>query len=48
MEETAAWLFKFATALFNSMMTTWGILGVGLISTFLVVRVVNFIKRFLK
>lgn len=33
---------------FNSIATDWGIIGIGMISIFVLQRVINFIKRFFK
>lgn len=46
--DVANFLFNTSVSFFNSIMTDWGIIGIGLISTFLLIRVVNFIKRFFK
>lgn len=48
MTEVATWLFNVGIAFFNSLLYDWGIIGFGVISTFLLIRVVNFIKRFFK
>lgn len=46
--QVSNFLFSVGLSLFNSLMTEWGIIGLGLVSTFLLIRVVNFIKRFFK
>lgn len=46
--EVANFIFTFGLSLFQSISTTWGIIGMGLLSTFLLLRVVNFIKRFFR
>lgn len=48
MVEVANYLFNTSILFFNSLMSDWGIIGIGVISTFLLVRVVNFIRRFFK
>lgn len=48
MRQTAQWLFSTGLSFFNSIMSDWGVIGVGLVSTFLIIRVVNFVKRFFK
>lgn len=42
------WLFNTGKSLFDSILTDWGIIGLGILSTFLIIRVVNFMKRFFK
>lgn len=46
--QVAEFLFNTGTMFFNSIMTTWGIIGMGIVSTFILVRVANFIKRFFR
>lgn len=46
--QVSNFLFSVGLSLFNSIMSDWGIIGLGLISTFLLIRVVNFMKRFFK
>lgn len=48
MAQVAQWLFDTGSLFFNSIMTDWGIVGLGVIATFLIIRVVNFVKRFLR
>lgn len=42
------WLFQSAQSLFSSMLKDWGIIGIGIIATFLLVRVSNFMHRFFR
>lgn len=46
--QVSDFLFNLGSMFFNSILSDWGIIGLGLISTFLIVRVVNFIRRFFK
>lgn len=46
--DVANFLFNTSISFFNSIITDWGIIGVGLIATFLLIRVANFIRRFFK
>lgn len=48
MVEVADFLFNSGIAFFNSLVNDWGIIGIGIVSTFLLIRVVNFIRRFFK
>lgn len=48
MVEVSNWLFNIGSMFFQSILNDWGIIGLGLISTFILVRVVNFIKRFFR
>lgn len=46
--QTANWLFSIGSSFFNSLLSDWGIIGFGVLSTFLIVRVFNFVKRFFR
>lgn len=46
--QVAQWLFDNGVRLFNSIVNDWGIIGLGLVSTFLLVRVANFMHKFFK
>lgn len=46
--QVSTFLFSVGSQFFSSIMSDWGIIGLGLIATFLLIRVVNFIKRFFK
>lgn len=46
--QVSQFLYSVGSMFFNSIMSEWGIIGIGLISTFLIIRVVNFIRRFFK
>lgn len=48
MLDVANWLFSTGLSFFNSILSDWGIVGIGILSTFLLVRVVNFMRRFFK
>lgn len=48
MLDVANWLFNTGLRFFNSVLNDWGIIGIGILSTFLLVRVVNFMRRFFK
>lgn len=48
MVDVANYLFNTSILFFNSLMSDWGIIGIGIVSTFLLVRVANFIRRFFK
>lgn len=48
MSELAQWVFNTGSSFFQSLLTDWDILGFFIIAYFLIVRVVNFVKRFLK
>lgn len=48
MVDVAQWLFNTGILFFNSLLSDWGIIGLGIISTFLLVRVVNFMRRFFR
>lgn len=41
-------LFQWGKMFFQSLITDWGIIGFGIVCTFILVRVVNFIKRFFR
>lgn len=46
--QVSSFLFSVGKLFFDSILSDWGIIGLGLIATFLVIRVVKFIKRFFK
>lgn len=46
--QVADFLFSTGKLIFDSLLTDWGIIGIGILSTFFIVRVTNFIKRFFK
>lgn len=48
MLDVANWIFSTGLSFFNSILSDWGIIGVGILSTFLLIRVVNFMRRFFK
>lgn len=48
MPEVAQYLFNTSILFFNSIVSDWGIIGMGILSTFLLIRVVNFMRRFFK
>lgn len=46
--QVSEFLFNVATNIFDSLLSDWGIIGLGIVSTFLLIRVVNFIRRLFK
>lgn len=44
----ANYIFTVGKQLFDSLLSVWGIIGLGIVFNFLLVRVVNFIKKFFK
>lgn len=46
--QVANFMFDSSRKLFQSMLTDWGIIGLSLIGTFLLIRVANFMRRFFK
>lgn len=46
--QVSEFIFKTALDFFNSLLSDWGIIGLGIVSTFLLIRVVNFIRRLFK
>lgn len=46
--QVAQFLFNTASDFFNSLLSDWGIIGFGIVATFLLVRVTNFIRRFFR
>lgn len=44
----AQFLFSVGSKFFNSILTDWGIIGLGVLSTFVIIRVVNFVRRLFK
>lgn len=46
--QVAQFLFSTGSRFFNSILSDWGIIGYGILSTFLIVRVTNFIRRFFR
>lgn len=48
MVDVAAFLFNTGSMFWQSLLNDWGIIGLGLVSTFLIVRVANFIRRFFR
>lgn len=48
MTTVAQYLFSTGQLFFNSILTDWGIIGYGILSTFIIIRVVNFVRRLFK
>lgn len=46
--QVANFLFSLAKQIFDSISTSWGVIGFGILSTFLFARVINFIRRFFR
>lgn len=46
--QVADFLFSSGKKFFDSLLTDWGIIGFGIISVFVLPRVVNFMKRFFR
>ncbi len=46
--DVANWLFTSGQTIFSSLVSQWGIIGVGIVATFLLVRVSNFMHRFFR
>lgn len=46
--QVADFLYSTSLSLFNSLKSDWGILGLFILSSFLLIRVANFMRRFFK
>lgn len=46
LKEVATFLFNSGKLFFDSLLSDWGIIGLGIISCFIIPRITNFIKRF--